>query len=93
MGDAMTDTKPEALRLADELESEWFADYDIQDAAAELCRLHEVNQELLEALKAVLPRNLNMFNNFPDKAVIPMDFTMGEFRKIAAAIAKAEVTK
>jgi hypothetical protein len=89
----MTDTKPEALRLADELETDWFSDYDLQNAVIELRRLHEVNAEMLDALKAVLPRNLNMFKNFPDKAVIPMDFTMGEFRKIAAAIAKAEVTK
>jgi hypothetical protein len=51
--------KPEALRLADNL----FNGMDIDDswsreqidlAAAELRRLHEVNQELLEALKSCL---------------------------------------
>ena len=41
--------KPEALRLAKHLER--FRSFpDDQDAAAELRRLHEVNQELLEAL-------------------------------------------
>lgn len=45
-------TQPEALRLAKQLES----DYDlllhlIKPAAAELRRLHEVNQELVEALE------------------------------------------
>ena len=44
-------TQPEALRLADELEKCW-ADPGLQlKAAAELRRLHEVNQELLAALK------------------------------------------
>tara|TARA_R110000823_G_scaffold280626_2_gene398772 strand:- start:1068 stop:1307 length:240 start_codon:yes stop_codon:yes gene_type:complete len=43
--------QPEALRLADELESEWLASYDIQNAAEELRRLHGVNQELVNLLK------------------------------------------
>ena len=48
-------TQPEALRLADAIDphgiclNNW---RDLQDAAAELRRLHEVNQELLEVLKA-----------------------------------------
>jgi len=53
--------QPEALRLADELDA-WekvvcgssvmaTATIKLQQAAAELRRLHEVNQELLEALK------------------------------------------
>ena len=48
--------QPEALRLAEVFpyleggeRSQW-----IMDAAAELRRLHEVNQELLEALKTVM---------------------------------------
>jgi len=40
-------TQPEALRLADELEM-WTKG---EPAAAELRRLHEVNQELLDALE------------------------------------------
>jgi hypothetical protein len=45
-------TQPEALRLADWME--WNdASMEVQnEAAAELRRLHEVNQELLAALKA-----------------------------------------
>lgn len=47
--------QPEALRLADSLDREW-ADYALTydtalEASAELRRLHEVNQEMLEALK------------------------------------------
>jgi hypothetical protein len=49
----MTDTKPEALRLADELES-FCVDAPVFQAADELRRLHEVNAELLEALKALI---------------------------------------
>lgn len=49
--------QPEALRLADDLdrncEMGW-PDYDTQmGAATELRRLHEVNQELLEALQRI----------------------------------------
>jgi hypothetical protein len=42
--------QPEALRLADRLDL-WGDQGDLLEAAAELRRLHEVNQELLEALK------------------------------------------
>ena len=42
-------TQPEALRLAAVLDNYGYADTDA--SAAELRRLHEVNQELLEALK------------------------------------------
>jgi hypothetical protein len=43
-------TQPEALRLADELENTPF-ESTRYEAAAELRRLHEANQELLEALR------------------------------------------
>ena len=46
-------TQLEALRLADEMER--VAEYDHQtQAAAELRRLYEVNQELLEALQNLM---------------------------------------
>ena len=45
-------TQPEALRLAGVLDNYGYKDTD--DAASELRRLHEVNQELLEALKDVM---------------------------------------
>ena len=41
-------TQPEALRLADHLEREYYV-----PAAAELRRLYAVNQELLEALQLI----------------------------------------
>jgi hypothetical protein len=72
----MTDTKPEALRLADLLEMPSRGTFE-RHVAAELRRLHEVNQELLEALK-------EMVKEF-EKDVVMI--------KPRAAIAKAEVTK
>ena len=50
--DIYMDKKPTALRLADELESEWVAPYEF-DSASELRRLHQVNQELVEALENI----------------------------------------
>jgi hypothetical protein len=46
-------TQPEALRLADALDNPPGAPLFIE-AAAELRRLHELNQELLEALKQIV---------------------------------------
>ena len=50
-------TQPEALRLADALETcaREKSLFGATAAAAELRRLHAVNQELLEALKECLP--------------------------------------
>ena len=46
------DTQPEALRLADLLTTDaYWSPMLGEQAAAELRRLHEVNQELLEVLK------------------------------------------
>ena len=44
--------QPEALRLANYFDYHGFFDSDMK-AAAELRRLHEVNQELLEALQRI----------------------------------------
>ena len=46
----MTTQQPEAVRLADECDEHMV---DFADVAAELRRLHEVNEELLAALKEV----------------------------------------
>lgn len=49
----MSTEQPEALRLADRLDLYATGDKhqkDIEDAAAELRRLHQVNSDLLEAL-------------------------------------------
>lgn len=43
--------QPEALRLAELIDRGNYNHYDVIEAAAELRRLHAVNQELLEALK------------------------------------------
>ena len=45
-------TQPEALRLADILQHRIPSIKCLEDAAAELRRLHELNQELVEALIA-----------------------------------------
>ena len=51
----MSDKQPEALRWADMLENWNYKRHsDLLKAAAELRRLHEVNAELVEALKAAL---------------------------------------
>ena len=70
--------QPEALRLADALNCAYTVD-TTQEAAAELRRLHEVNQKLLEALKLAdaLLWGANM------NAVVVE-------RKVKAAIAKGE---
>lgn len=53
-------TQPDALRIADNLRefaSEAHADYHVEvihEAAVKLRRLHEVNQQLLDALKLAL---------------------------------------
>ncbi len=49
----MTYKQPEALRLADELQDTPF-ESTRYEAAAELRRLHEVNAELVEAVRAAL---------------------------------------
>jgi len=50
----MTDKQPEALRLADAIERRTCTYGDIDAAADELRRLHEINAELVEAVKAAL---------------------------------------
>ena len=50
----MTQKQPEALRLADWCDAHSSGDYrPSSEAATELRRLHEVNAELLEALKTI----------------------------------------
>ena len=82
-------TQPEALRLADEFDW-WVArglnlEPRLADAAAELRRLHEVNQELLEALSKIA--------NTLDEGwrAGSMERMLGDIAR--AAIAKAESEK
>ena len=89
----------EALRLAKALE--WpFSGLDTQQkAAAELRRLHEVNAELLEALKeicdcpqwvdeATVPKG--GIEVAPQQVVLNMSVGLVRIRKARAAIAKAK---
>lgn len=50
----MTNKQPEALRLADLIDDRYATYGDIDKAADEMRRLHEVNEELVEALRVVV---------------------------------------
>ena len=84
-------TQPEALRLADAIErynagicsQSMYEDYS--EAAAELRRLHEVNQELLEALKEA-NKELEYLNDPKGFVSMRQERIM---EKARAAIAKA----
>jgi hypothetical protein len=73
--------QPEALRLADQLDSPdtLCTAPDILGAAAELRCLHAVNQELLKALKQAL-----------EECIWPNERLSDVYAKARAAIAKAE---
>jgi hypothetical protein len=71
-------TQPEALRLADALDVGEISYTGMCKAAAELRRLHEVNQELLAALKEILDGEGKSFRELCEQA--------------RAAIAKGENT-
>jgi len=71
--------QPEALRLAELLDGDKSAHHE--ESATELRRLHEVNQELLEALKGSLWR----MERYDYQAM------EGTIARAKAAIAKAEV--
>ena len=73
-------TQPEALRLADILQHKLPSIECLEVAAAELRRLHGVNQELLAALKEV-------YDN-----LIHSDDGQEAMMKARAAIAKVERT-
>jgi hypothetical protein len=87
----MTDTKPEALRLAEMFDSLKMTvlgaknALSMEEAATELRRLHEVNAELLEALKAMM-RSYEFLKP-------PHSPISDSQKKAQAAIAKAEETK
>jgi hypothetical protein len=97
----MTDTKPEALRLAELLDGDKSAHHE--EAAAELRRLHEVNQELLEALKAIFaskdegidndaPGHCHRLRGVWDETGVKCNWC-ATWNKARAAIAKAEGSK
>ena len=73
--------QPEALRLAEILESERITEKQELQAAAELRRLHEVNTTLLEALREIaeLADKVDSWQSFPPEPI----------QKAYAAIAEA----
>lgn len=79
-------TQPEALRLADAL-NKYRTPPEAAQAAAELRRLHEANQELLAALNAMLTytADLNPAQGFDDD-------DHGAVKQACAASNKAERT-
>ena len=83
----MTDTKPEALRLAEMIEGDMSCIGDAE-IATELRRLHDLNAELLEALKQIM----FWIDNWSPEFTYDPDWSFDE-DKAKAAIAKAEVTK
>jgi hypothetical protein len=89
----MTNKNPAALQLAEDIATQ---------AALEIRRLHEVNAELLEALKEICdcPQFVDEatvpkagIEVAPQQVVINMSVALVRLRKAQAAIAKAEVTK
>jgi hypothetical protein len=73
-------TQPEALRLADQLGARYSGFPSCDEAAAELRRLHAVNQELLDALQVLCRLALS------GESVL----WTAEYDRARAAIAKAE---
>lgn len=63
---------------------------DGMDMRAANARLIAAAPDLLAVACEMLPRNLCLTNpNIGDDTVIPLDVTMGDLRKIAAAISRA----
>jgi hypothetical protein len=72
-------TQPEALRLADILQHKLPSIECLEIAAAELRRLHEANQAMLEALKLIAGQTYDPWTNYAEAQ-----------RYARAAIAKGE---
>lgn len=58
-------TQPEALRLAEQLETEWGDDCELDAAAAELRRLNAQNTEMREALRWIADRCPVHLSDYP----------------------------
>ena len=75
--------QPEALRLADALDLYATGDAhqrNIEQAADELRRLHEANQELLEVLKEILDGEGKSFRNIWEQARAAINKAEGEIK-------------
>ena len=91
----MIDKQPEALLYADILANKIPSIECLEKAAAELRRLHEVNAELVEALKMAKDFIGNMpietkFDGWKQTLVTDMQPIQRLFSTIVAALAKAE---
>ena len=75
--------QPEALRLADFLDDQYDPSHNLEEAAAELRRLHAVNQELLEALEKIADWH-GAYGPFPENNVA--------WRGMAVVTARESVT-
>jgi hypothetical protein len=86
----MSTQQPEALRLAERLENHFYCTIgEMDQAAAELRRLHSVNAELLEALKYFVDFPEDTFDGNEDFA-FTMTVRMKLMREARSAIAKAQ---
>ncbi len=81
----MTDKQPEALRLAELLDDSYPLEPEAEDAAAELRRLHEVNEDLIDSLKEVM----SWINNWSPEFTYEDEWTKTQ-NNAEAALAKAE---
>ena len=83
-------TQPEALRLADFLDSEdhMINSKHIVEAAAELRRLYELNQDLLEALIKLLDMHECCEAGFPPET--ELRFAIRDMARAAIAKARGE---
>ena len=81
-------TQPEALRLADFLDDQYDPSHNLEEAAAELRRLHAVNQELLEALRLTSIECQYLHHTHKDRHLLFEECPV--VARINAAIAKAE---
>lgn len=103
-GDETPESQDNARRLAacwnacdgigtDVLESEASAVMGWTRTASKLIRVAKERHELLEALESAMPKGVSMDNsNIPDGWKVPVDFTMGELRAMAATIAKVKAS-
>jgi hypothetical protein len=83
--------KPEALQLADFLDDQYDPSHNLEEAAAELRRLHAVNQELLEALRLTSIDCQYLHHAHKDRHLLFEECPV--VARINAAIAKAERSK
>jgi len=81
-------TQPEALRLADFLDDQYDPSHNLEEAAAELRRLHALNGELLGALRLTSIDCEYLHHDHKDRHLLFEECPV--VARINAAIAKVE---